>query len=123
MGEADNSLTNSLAFPVIDPVKITSRNPHILEAKFVVFNLLNFADTIITDFGLRIGASEKNPLLTYLFDNVGMDVVWLFKIFFVLFITHRLMKKNKLASKTLSLMIGIYLIVLIMNIIAIQKYL
>ena len=43
-------------------------------AMFYVFVLLQIMDALSTTYGMRLGHTEKNPLLAWLFDKFGVEI-------------------------------------------------
>jgi len=61
------------------------------EAMFAAFVVLQVADAISTIYGTNLGYGEKNPLLAWLFDKVGVTYALLFiKGFMILFVWYYL---------------------------------
>ena len=61
------------------------------EAMFAAFVVLQVTDAISTIHGTNLGYGEKNPLLAWLFDKVGVTYTLLFiKGFMILFVWHYL---------------------------------
>ena len=59
------------------------------EAMFAAFVVLQVVDAISTIYGTNLGYGEKNPLLAWLFDKVGVTYSLLFvKTFTILFVWH-----------------------------------
>lgn len=59
------------------------------EAMFAAFVVLQVTDAISTIHGTNLGYGEKNPLLAWLFDKVGVTYSLLFvKTFTILFVWH-----------------------------------